>query len=258
MDIMFVLVSITAFCALVGVDVAVRNQNGERAQDPELRRRRTDGTSSRVPPDHRVESLKHQAIGGRVAQLALLVACAATLGGRGNAQEVIHAISGTIVEANASTNYFSLESGDGSIIDFHAVEIATKPVTFDKDVRAQTIAATGQHLKGDHVLVFYYGYDAKRNAVAIKDLGQGDIGATTSTVEEFDRRHHEITVVTSGAGPTHITLTEHTVVDTPDGVIEGNKYHPNKGERVGVVFSTAAGVRSAVFIEATDSNANLI
>jgi len=41
-------------------------------------------------------------------------------------------------------------------------------------------------------------------------------------------------------------------------VIEGNKYHPNKGERVGVVFSTAAGVSSAVFIEATDSNANLI
>jgi hypothetical protein len=239
MDIMFVLVGIAVFCALVGVYVAVSNQSGEHPQD-------------------RVENLKHQAIVGRVVRLALLVACAATLGGRGNAQEVIHATSGTIVDANASTNYFSLKSWDGSIIAFHAVAIATKPVTFDKAVRAETIAATGQHSKGARVLVFYYGYDTVRNAVAIKDLGQGDIGGTTSTIEEFDRRHHEMTVASPGAGPTHITITEHTVVDTPDGVIEGNKYHPNKGERVGVVFSTAAGLSSAVFIEATGSNASLI
>jgi hypothetical protein len=258
MDMIFVLVGFTVFCALAGVYVAVCHQSGERPQDGQLGRGQGDGPSSRLGADHRVENLKHQPIAGRVVRLALLIACAAMLGRWGNAQEVIHATSGTIVDANASSNSFSLKSWDGSIITFHAVGIAAKPVTFDKDVRAQTVAATGQHPKGARVLVFYYGYDAERTAVAIKDLGQGDIRATTGTVEEFDRRHHELTVASPGAAPTHITLTGHAVVDTPDGVIEGNKYHPNKGERLGVVFSTAAGVSSAVFVEATGSGANLI
>jgi hypothetical protein len=258
MDMIFVLVGFAVFCALAGVYVAVCHQRGEHPQDRDLGPGQCDGPLTRLGAGNRVENLKRQPIAGRVVRLALLIACAAMLERWGNAQEVIHATSGTIVNANASSNSFSLKAWDGSIIAFHAAGIAAKPVTFDKGVMAQTVAATGQQAKGARVLVFYYGYDALPTAVAIKDLGQGDIRATTGTVEEFDRRHRELTVASPGAAPTHIMLTGHAVVNTPGGVIDINKYHPHKGERLDVVFSTAAGVSSAVFIEATGSDGNLI
>jgi hypothetical protein len=236
MDIMFVLVGIAVFCALVGVWGAIRKEREERSQETAQ-----DGR-------YRVEAV-------RPLRLALLMACAATLVGVARAQEVIHATAGTIFDANGATDNFSLRSPDGSLISFHAVAISAKPITFEKSLRAQTVAATGQHMKGASVLVFYYGYGGVQTAVAIKDLGQADIARVSGVLEKFDRRNHAMTVAGPGSGSTLLTLTPQTIVDTPDGVIEGNKFHPDKAQQINAMFSRNSGQNNAVLIDATGFNA---
>jgi hypothetical protein len=249
MDIMFVLVGIVVFCGLAGVVGAMHK---ERESDPlaESCERRTSPWRSDKDRTEPHSPLR----GVRPLRLALLLACAATLAGAANGQEVIHAAYGTIVDANATTNDFSVRAWDGPIVDFHAASKSAKPVTFEKNLRAQTVAATGEHLKGTKVLVFYYGYGNVRTAVAIKDVGQEDVGKVNGAVEKYDRHNHELTIAGQGSSPTLLALTAQTVVDTPDGVVEGNKFHADKGEQINAVFAKDAGTNSAVLIDATGYN----
>jgi hypothetical protein len=185
----------------------------------------------------------------------LLVTC---LAASAEAQEVVHAVTGVLTAVNPADSTFSIKAADGSIASFKASDIKSKPVTFSKDVAAETVSAKDFHTLGAQVLVFYYGYDTVRTAVAIRSLGMNPLGRVNGKVKNFDKHRHAMTVDGSTSAPMDLVLSGETIVDTPDGVVEGLKYHPNKGELVGAVTKSSQGAQTALFISATGPNASMI
>jgi hypothetical protein len=66
-----------------------------------------------------------------------------------------------------------------------------------------------------------------------------------------------MTVDGNSSASVDFLLSGDTIIDTPNGVVEGLKYHPNKGERVGAVIRSSEGAQIAVFISATGPNASM-
>jgi hypothetical protein len=206
-------------------------------------------------PGERLRKLAGRGISAHAILACLLVPCIASTAG---AQEVVHALTGTLTAANPNGDTFSIKTADGSIASFKASDTKGTAVTFSKDVAAETVPPNAFHTLGAHVLVFYYGYDTMRTAVAIKSLGTDPLTRVTGTVRNFDKHRHAMTVDGSPAAPVDIILSGDTIVDTPDGVVEGLKYHPNKGELVRAVTKPSEGAQTALFISATGPNASMI
>ncbi len=70
----------------------------------------------------------------------------------------------------------------------------------------------------------------------------------SGVVSQFERKQHLLTVTGSASQEKQISLPEQTVVDTPDGVIDGLQFRPSKDDHLEVVWSQADGQPTALFI----------
>ena len=171
------------------------------------------------------------------------------------AQEVIHALAGTVSVLNPATHTFSLTTEDGSLALFTTTAVKNIPITFSKEVEAQTVAPNAFHTLGAHVLVLYYGVDTVKTAVAIRNLGTAPLVRVAGNVSGFDKHRHAMTVRGDTSAPIDLLVSADTLIDTPNGVVEGLKYHPNKGEHVGAVLQSSPAGQTTVFISATGPRA---
>jgi hypothetical protein len=251
MNMMFVLFGMCLFCGVVSIFVALKNQRDRRNDPGRIRDSWStpDHLSAHKPIPH--WHGRHTLRAFFIAAFALSCACATTY-----AQEIVHGITGTVTAANPNAKTFTLQADNGTVVLFDARNHGGNPVTLAKEMQQQSTAADTVHT-GAHVLVFYYGNDAVRNAVAIRDLGTGALDRVNGNVADFDRHQHRMKVKCSAAEPQDVVLSDQTVVDTPMGVVQGSKYKPNKGEQVGIVSTSSKGERTALFISATGPNASM-
>ena len=145
MNMMFVLLGMCLFAGVVSVWVGLKNSRERKLQSRNI---------------HRTSSYTILAW--------VLAPCMASAAG---AQEVVHAVTGTLTVASESDSTFSLKTDDGSVALFRASAIKKTPITFSKELEAQTVAPNSFHTVGAHVLVFYYGVDTVLTAFAIRSLG---------------------------------------------------------------------------------------
>ncbi len=164
------------------------------------------------------------------------------------AQEVIHAVSGTVESINAAGKTITLQLDDGSSRLFKQMPRSTQSMSFDKTLQAQSTAATELHQLGQHVIMFYYGYDDLTTAVAFIDIGQGASKPISGSIAQYDGHQHVLTVKGPAAQLQKIAVTAKTVVDTADGAVDGLNYHPTKGRRILVVASSGGTEQAALFI----------
>ena len=98
------------------------------------------------------------------------------------------------------------------------------------------------------MILYFYGDGDVRTAVAVQDLGTTQLVNSIGTVSRFDKHHHTVVMKTSTAAPQTFQIDPKSVADTPDGVIDGQKFVPAKGDQLRVVASTANGAGNALFL----------
>ena len=182
---------------------------------------------------------------GKLVGSCIFAGCLVTLPPASGAQQIIHALTGTV-------SMIDTHSGTITVLeDNHSTGVFQRggktPSSFDKRIASETTAADSFDKSGAYTIVFYCGDGDDREAVALKSLGTGPFTSTEGTVEKFDRGHS--IAVRDSAGTTHVfNLIETTVAETNFGAVPAKKFSADKGDHVRVVSSTESGTPTALFV----------
>ena len=88
-----------------------------------------------------------------------------------NAQEVVHALAGTVSSINPTEQTITIKTDDGSEGLFKDLMKSNVSFDFDRNVRAGSIPASSFTKKGAHVIVYYFGGGNGRKGCGV---GAGD------------------------------------------------------------------------------------
>jgi hypothetical protein len=164
------------------------------------------------------------------------------------AQMVVHAVSGMVKAINANSNTMDVEVDNGTTSQFKLPSNAKVSLDFDNALRSDSIEANKFEHIGSFVVVYYYGYDDDKTAVAVKDLGPGPFQKDEGTVVAYDKHDRTMTVKDDGGKSATFALNEHLVVDRGISVDTGRGYSPHKGDHVVVTYATSGDKNSVVFV----------
>jgi hypothetical protein len=165
-----------------------------------------------------------------------------------SAQEVVHAVAGTVTSVDPKAKTLSVVTDDGSEGTFNAVVKPGVVVEIPKALRnGVTPAASYNHTKS-RVLVFYIGDDSIRTAVGLEDLGAGPFVKSTGTIVNFDRHAHVLTIKNASGADESFHLDNKTLAEAAEGVQEAARFDGHKGDRVRVTATTNNGAETALFI----------
>lgn len=166
----------------------------------------------------------------------------------GGAQEVIHALTGTVSSINPAEKTITVFEDNGSRGVFEDMTNPKTRVAFDKRIAAETTAASSFNKNGAYVIVFYYGGTDNPTAVAFKSLGTGPFTSTVGTISRFENHEHAISVVDKSGAVQTFKITPDTVAEGVSGAVEGLKLSAERGDRVRVVSTMVDGTPTALFV----------
>jgi len=175
--------------------------------------------------------------------VTMMVFCASA-----GAQMVVHAVSGMVKAINPDAKTMDVTVDSGETSQFKLPTNAKVTLDFDKALQSDATEANKFQHVGDYAVVYYYGYDDNRTAVAVKDLGAGPFQKVEGTVLGFDKHERTMTVKDDAGKSTVFGLNDHLVVDSGMSVASGRGYDPHKGYHVVVTYTQAGDKNSAVFI----------
>jgi len=182
----------------------------------------------------------------RVSSLLGLVSLAALAA---NAQEVVHALAGTVTSVNPTQQTITIKTDDGSEGVFKDLMKSNVSYEFDRNIRAGAVPASSFTKKGAPVIVYYFGDGDVRTAVALQDLGgAGPLQKISGSVSKFNKHGHLLTIKDATGTSESFHIDTKTVAETAWGAVEGEKFDPSKGDRVRVTAVLANGAEDALFI----------
>jgi hypothetical protein len=161
-----------------------------------------------------------------------------------SAQEVIHALTGTVSSIDSKAKTFTVFQDSGTQGEFKYVSKA--PGSFDKRIAADTTAADA-FTQGAYAIVFYFESADGRTGVALKSLGAGPFTSMTGSVEKCDKGHFISVRDETGTMQT-FRINGGTVAETNYGVVGGAKFSAEKGDHVRVVSGIVDGTPTALFV----------
>lgn len=169
--------------------------------------------------------------------------------GSAGAQEIVHALSGTVTKIDAQARTIQVTTNDGSegIFSFPAMKGNTE-VSFDRDVKGRTTPVASFNKPNDQVVVYYYGNGSVRTALAVQDLGNGPLDVVEGTVTKFDKHQHKLTVKADSGKEQTFAIDPKAMADSAMGAVPADRFVPSKGDNVRVIASKAPGVETALFI----------
>ena len=167
-----------------------------------------------------------------------------------SAQEVIYALTGVATKLDSTAHTITLTDNDG-IQTVIKDEAKNHPrYDFDKTLESSATNSSAFDKQGDRVILYYFGDGLQRRAVAVKDLGQTPLKVATGLVQHWDRRHHVITIKLTDGTTQTFQLDNKTAVDTPMGVVNGDKFDPQNGDHMLIKYLNNNGSNEAVFVSA--------
>jgi hypothetical protein len=185
---------------------------------------------------------------------AFVAACAVTcsvaaLSVPSSAQEIIHALTGTVSAIDTAGKTITLFQDAGSQpVVYQLWNNGKTRISFDKHIQPETVAATNFDKQGAYAIVFYYGGDSDRTAVAVESLGTGPFQSSDGAVTHYDGRGHTVTIQDESGKTQTFKIVDKTVAETGMGAVDGASYRPDKGDRVRIVSSTVDGAPTALFL----------
>jgi hypothetical protein len=170
---------------------------------------------------------------------ALALSTALTLA----AQDVVHAVDGTVKKIDAGTKTVVVKSEDGTEHTFHYA----KDVTVDgaKDTEKGTMATLGGLKEGSKVAVHYTVVGGKDTAHEIDNISDDGLKATEGTVSHVDKGAKTIAVKTADGTEETFHMTDRAAKDTGKGIAEG----ADKSVKVTVYYTEKAGTKTAHFVK---------
>jgi len=180
------------------------------------------------------------------ASLLLVGLCGSTIVAR--AQEVVHALTGTLTTTGPKSGTISVQTDDGTEGTFTTKVKPGLVIDFPKNVKAEIAPVATFTKLQTRVLVFYIGDDSPRIAVGIKDLGAGPFVKSTGTVIKLDRRDHTLKIKNAAGVEETFHIAPETIAEAAEGVEEGDKFSAHSGDSVRVTAMAANNVETALFI----------
>jgi hypothetical protein len=162
------------------------------------------------------------------------------------AQEVVHALTGTVRTINETAKTITVFQDNGSEGVFQQMSNPKTRIAFDKRVADATTDATKFDKSGVYAIVFYFG-SGNPTAVALKSLGAGPFESTVGTVTKVEG-HNRITV-TDKSGAVHtFKIDKDTVAEGGMGVVVGEKFNVRNGDQIRVVSTSVGSDSTALFM----------
>jgi uncharacterized protein (DUF1684 family) len=165
-----------------------------------------------------------------------------------SAQEVIHALTGTVSAINSAQKTITVYEDNGSRGVFQDMANPKTRVAFDKRIAAESTSAAVFDKSGAYVIVFYYGDADNPTAVALKSLGAGPFTSTMGTVTHYDGHGHTLTVQDKSGAAQSFRISDSTIGEGSAGVVGGLKLSLEQGDRVRVVSTVVDGSPTALFV----------
>jgi hypothetical protein len=183
-----------------------------------------------------------------VLSSCIVVGCLSLTAPVATAQEVIHALTGTVSSIDPAGKTITVYTDDRSESLFKDFTNLQKRIEFDKKVRADATAASAFNRKGAYVIVYYFGDGNVRTTVGLRSLGSGPFTKNSGTVVKLEE--HSIAIKGESGAVDSFKITSDTVAETGTGAIEGLKFRPQKGDQVQVIATASNGSATALFINA--------
>jgi hypothetical protein len=164
------------------------------------------------------------------------------------AQEVVHALTGTVsaIDPVSKTITVFLDSGSQSV--FRDMTNSKIPLSVDKKLLADATNVDEFKKKGAYVIVFYFGGADTRTAVALRSLGTGPFTATEGTVERFEGHEHAISIENKSGAVQSFRINPSTVAEGSYGAVDGLKFQAQKDDHVRIVGTSQNGSPIALFV----------
>ncbi len=184
-----------------------------------------------------------------VFKLCLPLGCFVLSASLATAQEVVHALAGTVSAVNPAAKTMTVDNSDGDGGLFSVATGKNAKIEIDKDLRADTTPASEFSKKGEEVVVFFVVSGVgPRTAIAVEDLGAGKLESDSGKVVGFDRRQHLLKIETKAGGSESFQIGDKTAVETSMGAVDGRRYDPEKGDEVQIICSSSNGTKDALFV----------
>ena len=103
------------------------------------------------------------------------------------AQEIVHALTGTVSAIDPSQKTITVFQDGSSKTTFRVMSSSKARISFNKTIRDESASAEQFKKNGAYVILFYFGMDQNRTAVALKNLGQGPFFSTKGTRDQLGR-----------------------------------------------------------------------
>jgi hypothetical protein len=164
------------------------------------------------------------------------------------AQQIVHALSGTVESVNAKIKMTEIDTDNGTSGHFEWLKQGGAEIDFDKSVKADATDADKFTNKGAHVIVYFVGEGEIRTIIAVHDLGSGTLEKTSGTVVRFSRKDHSLTIKNGAGVEESFHIDPKTIGDTTTGVTQGFKFDFAKGDSVSVTSMASSGGETALLI----------
>jgi hypothetical protein len=178
----------------------------------------------------------------------IVLACFSLMTSTAFAQEVVHALTGTVSAINPAGKTITVFTDQHFQKSFKDLTDSKVPISFDKKIREEATPVNTFKTNGAYVIVFFYGQGASQTAVAMRNLGNGPFAADTGTVAKFDSHDHSLSIKEASGVEESFKISAQTVAETGIGAVEGFNFHPQKGDQVRVVSSAVSGNPTALFV----------
>jgi hypothetical protein len=186
----------------------------------------------------------------RCFNVCVLIALSLTASFVVSAQEVVHALSGTVSAINPTAKTIVINTNDGSFGLFKQLTKSDVQLLFENDIRSHTTPADTFQDKGAQVIVYYYGGgfgdSSDRTAVALQNLGAEPIEKDTGTVVKCNK--HALTIKTGSGAEETFQIGDAAVAETATGAMRAEKFDPEKGEQVRVIAALDNGQKTLLFV----------
>jgi hypothetical protein len=160
------------------------------------------------------------------------------------AQDVSHAVDGTVKKVDSGTRTLVVETKDGTEHTFHYAGDVT--VDGAKDTEKGTVDAAHGVTEGSKVAVHYTVAGGKDTAHEIDKIGDGGLKAAEGTVAHIDKGAKTLAVKTEDGSEQTFHLTDRAAKDTGKDVVAG----VDKSAKVTVYYTERGGVKTAHFVKA--------
>jgi hypothetical protein len=187
----------------------------------------------------------------KILKVCVFAVCLSMAAGTAVAQEIVHALSGTVSKVNPKIKMTEITTDNDTSGHFEWLKQSDGKLNFDKIVKADTVDADKFTNVGAHAIVFFIGDGDIRTIIALRDLGTGPLEKTSGTVEKLNRHDRLLTIKNSAGAEETFRLDAKTVGDTPTGVFQDFKFDFSKGDQVRVTAAPSADGETALLIAPT-------